>query len=286
MRAAVCRAASATQQLRASGSAFCPRSGARRCLAPLQRGFATAPAASDELAGGQAFDEGHFNIKDEIYEGRAIYLDSQATTMLDPRVLDKMLPHMTGQYGNPHSRTHVYGWEAEEATEVARKQVAALCGADAKEIIFTSGATESNNASIKGIARFYKKRGKTHIITTRTEHKCVLDSCRILEMEGFDVTYLPVMQNGLVDVAEFEAAIRPETSLASVMFVNNEIGVIQPIEELGAICRANKVFFHTDAAQALGKVPIDVNAMNIDAMSLSGHKVCAPHSSAPHIPTL
>ena len=276
MRAAVCRAASATQQLRASGSAFCPRSGARRCLAPLQRGFATAPAASDELAGGQAFDEGHFNIKDEIYEGRAIYLDSQATTMLDPRVLDKMLPHMTGQYGNPHSRTHVYGWEAEEATEVARKQVAALCGADAKEIIFTSGATESNNASIKGIARFYKKRGKTHIITTRTEHKCVLDSCRSLQQQGFEVTYLPVGQDGLIDMRQLAEAIRPETALVSVMMVNNEIGVIQPIAEIGKLCRERNVFFHVDAAQAVGKVPVDVNALHIDLMSMSAHKLYGP----------
>jgi len=224
----------------------------------------------------EEFDEGHFSIKGQEVPGRAIYLDAQSTTPLDPRALDAMLPHLTHGYGNPHSRTHKYGWDAEAAIEAAREQVASLCGADAKEIIFTSGATESNNASIKGIARFYKKRGKTHIITTTTEHKCVLDSCRILQMEGFEVTYLPVQTNGLVDIDEFKAAIRPETGLASVMFVNNEIGCIQPIAELGEICRANKVFFHTDAAQALGKVPIDVQAMKIDAMSLSGHKVYGP----------
>lgn len=245
-----------------------------RYAPPMQmartRGLSTAAALQD-------FEEGHFSIKGQEVQGRAVYLDAQSTTPMDPRVLDAMLPHLTHGYGNPHSRTHAYGWEAETAVEEARAKVANLCGADAKEIIFTSGATESNNASIKGIGRFYKSRGKTHIITTTTEHKCVLDSCRILQTEGFDVTYLPVQENGLVDIDEFRAAIRPgETGLASVMFVNNEIGVIQPIAELGAICRENKVFFHTDAAQALGKIPIDVNEMKIDAMSLSGHKVYGP----------
>ena len=159
--------------------------------------------------------------------------------------------------------------------EKAREQIADLLGADAKEIIFTSGATESNNISVKGVARFYKSK-KNHVITTQTEHKCVLDSCRQLENEGFEVTYLPVQNNGRVDIEEFKAAIRPTTALASVMFVNNEIGVVQPIKEMGEICRANKVFLHTDAAQAVGKIPIDVNDMKIDLMSISGHKVYGP----------
>ncbi|KAJ8042426.1 Cysteine desulfurase, mitochondrial [Holothuria leucospilota] len=206
---------------------------------------------------------------------RALYLDGLATTPLDPRVLDAMLPYSVSYFGNPHSRTHSYGWEAEEAVEKARGQVAKLIGADPREIIFTSGATECNNISVKGVARFYKSK-KKHVITTQTEHKCVLDSCRALEAEGFDVTYLPVQQNGLLDVQQLEAAIRPDTSLVSVMFVNNEIGVTQPITDIGAICRAKKVFFHTDAAQAIGKVPVDVNEMKIDLMSISGHKIYGP----------
>lgn len=210
-------------------------------------------------------DEGH----------RPIYLDMQATTPVDPRVLDAMLPYFTGQYGNPHSRTHAYGWETDKAVEKAREHIAALIGADPKEIIFTSGATESNNMSVKGVARFYKGK-KKHIITTQTEHKCVLDSCRHLQDEGFDVTYLPVMQNGLVDLKELEAAFRPDTSIVSIMTVNNEIGVIQPLAEIGAMCRARKVFFHTDAAQAVGKIPINVNDMNIDLMSISAHKIYGP----------
>jgi len=208
--------------------------------------------------------------------GRPLYLDMQATTPLDPRVLDAMLPYLTSYFGNPHSRTHSYGWETEKAVENAREQVASLVGAEAKEIIFTSGATESNNIAIKGVSRFYKKK-KNHIITTQTEHKCVLDSCRVLkENEGFDVTYLPVQKNGLVDLKELEAAIRPETVLISVMAVNNEIGVIQPIKEIGQICKDRKIFFHTDGAQAVGKIPIDVNEMNIDLMSISGHKIYGP----------
>jgi len=186
-----------------------------------------------------------------------------------------MLPWMTSLYGNAHSRTHMYGWESEQATEKAREQVASLIGASPKEIIFTSGATESNNIAVKGIGRFYKGR-KNHIITTQTEHKCVLDSCRALEQEGFEVTYLPVLSNGLVDVEELEANMKPTTSLVSVMALNNEIGVVQPLAEIGALCRSRKVFFHTDAAQMLGKMPIDVNAMNIDVMSLSSHKVYGP----------
>jgi len=223
-----------------------------------------------------AADDERFNIKGQELEGRAVYLDGLATTPVDPRVLDAMLPYLTVSYGNPHSRTHVYGWEAESAIEKARKDIADLIGANEKEIVFTSGATESNNAAIKGIARFYARDGKKHIITTQTEHKCVLDSCRKLETEGFDVTYLPVQKNGLVDVEQFRAAIRPDTIVASVMFLNNEIGVIQPVAELGEICRENKVFFHTDGAQALGKIPISVNDMKIDAMSLSGHKIYGP----------
>ncbi|RVD81663.1 uncharacterized protein DFL_009515 [Arthrobotrys flagrans] len=206
---------------------------------------------------------------------RPIYLDMQATTPTDPRVLDAMLPYMTGQYGNPHSRTHAYGWETDKAVEEARAHVASLIGADPKEIIFTSGATESNNMSVKGVARFYKGK-KKHIITTQTEHKCVLDSCRHLQDEGFEITYLPVRNNGLVDLSQLEASIRPDTAIVSVMTVNNEIGVIQPVEEIGRLCRSKKVFFHTDAAQAVGKIEVDVNKWNVDLMSISGHKIYGP----------
>merc|ERR1711939_790558 len=186
---------------------------------------------------------------------RPIYLDAQATTPTDPRVLDAMLPFLTGLYGNPHSRTHAYGWETEKAVDQAREHIANVIGADAKEIIFTSGATESNNMSIKGVARFFGRAGKKkHIITTQTEHKCVLDSCRHLQDEGYEVTYLPVNNNGLIDLKELEAAIRPETCLVSIMTVNNEIGVIQPMKEIGQLCRSKKVYFHTDAAQAVGKI--------------------------------
>lgn len=206
---------------------------------------------------------------------RPIYLDMQATTPMDPRVLDAMLPFYTGLYGNPHSRTHAYGWETEAGVEKAREHIAGLIGADPKEIIFTSGATESNNMSIKGVARFYKNR-KKHIITSQTEHKCVLDSCRHLQDEGFEVTYLPVQQNGLISMKDLEDAIRPDTSIVSIMTVNNEIGVIQPMAEIGKLCRSKKIFFHTDAAQAVGKIKIDVNAWNIDLMSISAHKIYGP----------
>lgn len=199
----------------------------------------------------------------------------QATTPLDPRVLDAMLPFMTEQYGNPHSRTHLYGWEAEDAVESARAQVAALIGANPKEVVFTSGATESNNMAVKGVAGFSRDK-KRHVITTQTDHKCVLDSCRHLQARGFDVTYLPVQPNGLVSMDALAAAIRPDTALVSVMAVNNEIGVVQPLAEIGALCRARKVFFHTDAAQAVGKVALDVDAMNIDLLSVSGHKLYGP----------
>ena len=209
---------------------------------------------------------------------RPIYLDMQATTPLDPRVLDAMLPFYTGLYGNPHSRTHAYGWETDKAVEQAREDIANLIGADPKEIIFTSGATESNNMSIKGVARFFGRSGKKkHIITSQTEHKCVLDSCRHLQDEGFEVTYLPVQSNGLISMEQLEAAMRPDTALVSIMAVNNEIGVIQPLEQIGKLCRSKKVFFHTDAAQAVGKIPMDVNAMHIDLMSISAHKIYGPN---------
>src|SRR5215470_14901663 len=204
-----------------------------------------------------------------------IYLDYQATTPTDPRVVEAMLPYFTMHFGNPHSRNHAYGWEAETAVEKARAQVASIIGADEKEIIFTSGATESNNLALKGVAHFHKER-KNHLITVVTEHKCVLDSCRHLELEGFKVTYLPVQQNGLIDLEQLKAAITDKTSIVSIMSVNNEIGVIQPIAEIGAICRERGVFFHTDAAQAAGKIPLDVNAMKIDLMSISGHKIYGP----------
>jgi len=207
--------------------------------------------------------------------GRAIYLDSQATTPLDPRALDAMLPYMTGMYGNPHSQTHAYGWESGDAVETARDQVASLIGANSKEIVFTSGATESNNMSIKGVAHFYREK-KNHVITTVTEHKCVLDSCRALQREGFEVTYLPVGKDGLVDLAQLEASIRPDTAMVSVMHVNNEIGVVQPIQEIGRLCRARKVFLHVDAAQSVGKIPVDVNDLQVDLMSMSAHKLYGP----------
>ena len=199
----------------------------------------------------------------------------QATSPVDPRVLDAMLPYYLTRYGNPHSRTHLYGWESDEAVETARAQVAALINASPKEIVFTSGATESNNISVKGVMHFYKDK-KKHVITTQTEHKCVLDSCRHLQQEGFDVTYLPVGTDGIIDLEKFKAAIRPDTGLVSVMAVNNEIGVIQPMEEIGQICKEHKIPFHTDAAQALGKIPVDVEKMNVSLMSLSGHKIYGP----------
>jgi len=206
---------------------------------------------------------------------RPVYLDYQATTPCDPRVLEAMIPWFTEKFGNPHSRNHTYGWEAEDAVETAREQVAGIIGADPKEIVFTSGATESNNLAIKGVARFNKDR-KDHIITVNTEHKCVLDTCRHLEQEGFKVTYLPVEPNGLLDLKKLEAAITDKTVIVSVMAANNEIGVLQPIAEIGALCRSKGVYFHTDAAQAVGKIPLDVEKMNIDLMSISGHKIYGP----------
>ena len=204
-----------------------------------------------------------------------IYLDYQATTPCDPRVLDKMLPYFTEIFGNPHSRSHPHGWLAESAVDKARQQVANIIGADEREIVFTSGATESNNLAIKGVAQFYQDR-KKHIITCVTEHKCVLDSCRHLEQQGFRITYLPVQQNGIIDLDLLRESITDQTILVSIMAVNNEIGVIQPLKEIGKICREKGVFFHTDAAQAIGKIAIDINEMNIDLLSISGHKIYGP----------
>jgi cysteine desulfurase len=204
-----------------------------------------------------------------------IYLDYSATTPVDPRVAEKMIPWLTEHFGNPASRSHAYGWEAEEAVENARAEVARLVNCDAKEIIWTSGATESNNLAIKGAAHFYQAKGK-HLVTVKTEHKAVLDTVRELERQGFEATYLDPEPNGLVDPAKFEAALRPDTIVASVMLVNNEIGVIQPVERFGEICRAKGVIFHVDAAQATGKVPVDLAALKVDLMSFSAHKTYGP----------
>lgn len=204
-----------------------------------------------------------------------IYLDYQATTPVDKRVIDKMIPYFGEIYGNPHSRNHSFGWEAEQAVEVARENVAKIIGANPKEIIFTSGATESNNLAIKGLADFYGDK-KNHIITCVTEHKCVLESCRLLSERGFEVTYLQVNKDGLIDIKDLESKITDKTLLVSIMGVHNEIGVIQPLKEIGEICRKNSVFFHTDCAQAIGKIKVDVNEMNIDLLSISGHKIYAP----------
>jgi cysteine desulfurase len=204
-----------------------------------------------------------------------IYLDYSATTPVDPRVAQAMIPWLTEHFGNPASRSHGFGWEAEAAVENARAEVAKLVNADAKEIVWTSGATESNNLAIKGAAQFYKTKGK-HLVTMKTEHKAVLDTMRELERVGFEVTYLDPETNGLLDVEKFKAALRPDTIVASVMFVNNEIGVIQPIAELGEICRAKGIIFHVDAAQATGKVAIDLEKLKVDLMSFSAHKTYGP----------
>lgn len=206
-----------------------------------------------------------------------IYLDYSATTPVDPRVAEKMMQYLTPQgiFGNPASRSHAFGWQAEEAVEEARTHVAALINADAKEIVWTSGATESNNLAIKGAAHFNIRRGK-HIITLKTEHKAVLDTCRQLEREGFEVTYLDPLPNGLLDFDAFKAALRPDTTVVSIMHVNNEIGVIQDIATIGQLCRANKTVFHVDAAQSAGKVPIDMEALAVDLMSFSAHKIYGP----------
>jgi cysteine desulfurase len=204
-----------------------------------------------------------------------IYMDNHATTPLDPRVLEVMMPYLTGIFGNAASRNHSFGWEAEQATEKAREQIAKLIGATAKEIIFTSGATESNNLAIKGIAEMYRERGN-HIITQVTEHKAVLDTCKRLEKAGYRITYLPVQADGLIDIEDLKRAIDKDTILVSIMYANNEIGVIQPIREIGALCHEKNVLFHTDAVQAVGKIPVNVITDNIDVLSLSGHKIYGP----------
>ena len=204
-----------------------------------------------------------------------IYLDYSATTPVDPRVAKKMIPFLTEQFGNAASRSHAFGWEAEKAVEEARGHVAALLNADSKEIIWTSGATEGNNLAIKGAANFYKSKGK-HIVTMKTEHKAVLDTVRELERQGFEATYLDPEQNGLLDLEKFSAALRPDTVLASVMMVNNEIGVIQPIAEIGEICRSKGIIFHCDAVQAAGKIPIDLQKLKVDLLTVTAHKVYGP----------
>jgi len=204
-----------------------------------------------------------------------IYMDNHATTAVDPRVLEAMMPYFTVKFGNAASRNHSFGWEAEQAVEAAREQIARLIGATAKEIIFTSGATESNNLAIKGIAEMYRERGN-HIITQVTEHKAVLDTCKRLEKHGYRVTYLPVKADGLIDLEDLKRAMDDKTILVTIMAANNEIGVLQPIAEIGKLCHEKNVLFHTDAVQAVGKVPIDVIADNIDVLSLSGHKIYGP----------
>ena len=207
---------------------------------------------------------------------KTLYFDYSATTPVDPRVAAKMIPYLTEHFGNPASRSHPFGWEAEAAVEEARGHIAALVGADPKEIVFTSGATESNNLAIKGAGHFYAGTKGKHIITVRTEHKAVLDTVREMERQGFEATYLSVKENGLLNLDEFRAAIRPDTVLASVMAVNNEIGVIQDIEAIGKICREKGVIFHVDAAQATGKMPIDLGKLPVDLMSFSAHKTYGP----------
>jgi cysteine desulfurase len=206
---------------------------------------------------------------------KPIYMDNHATTPLDPRVLDAMMPYFTDQFGNAASRNHAFGWEAEEAVEKARKQIASLIGANAREIVFTSGATESNNLALKGVAEMYAERGN-HIITAATEHKAILDTTKKLEKHGCRITYLPVQANGLIDLDMLREAITDKTILVSIMYANNEIGVLQPIREIGRLCKEKGVLLHTDATQAVGKVPVNVIADNIDLMSMSAHKMYGP----------
>ncbi|MCW3656973.1 IscS subfamily cysteine desulfurase [Burkholderia cenocepacia] len=208
-------------------------------------------------------------------QSRPIYMDYSATTPVDPRVVAKMVPFLHEQFGNPASRSHAYGWDAEQAVEEARAHVAALLGADPREIVWTSGATEGNNLAIKGAAHFYQGKGK-HLVTVKTEHKAVLDTCRELERQGFDVTYLDVREDGLLDLDALQQALRADTILVSVMLANNETGVIQPVAEIGALCRARGIVFHCDAVQAAGKIPVDVNALNVDLLTVTAHKVYGP----------
>lgn len=207
---------------------------------------------------------------------KPIYLDYQATTPCAPEVVEKMMPFFTENFGNPHSRNHALGWTAEEAVENARIEISKVICAPVKDIIFTSGATESNNLAIKGVVDFYKSDKKNHVITLVTEHKCVLDTCRHLEQEGIRVTYLPVQSNGIIDLNLLEKEMTEDTILVSIMAVNNEIGVIQPLKEIGKLCRSKNIFFHTDAAQAFGKIPLNVDEMNIDLLSISAHKIYGP----------
>jgi cysteine desulfurase len=204
-----------------------------------------------------------------------IYLDNHATTQIDPRVLDAMMPYLTDRFGNAASRNHEFGWAAEQGVDKARKQLGDLIGATAKEIVFTSGATESDNLAIKGVAEMYAERGN-HIITAATEHKAILDTCKKLEKHGYRVTYLPVMADGLVDLDMLRESLTDKTILVSIMYANNEIGVVQPIREIGKICRERGVLFHTDAVQAVGKIPVNVDADNIDMLSISAHKMYGP----------
>lgn len=216
------------------------------------------------------------NLMDTIWAPHfPIYLDYSSTTPIDPRVADKMIPYLREQFGNPASRSHMYGWEAEKAVEQARENVAALVNADSREIIWTSGATEGNNLAIKGAAHFHKTKGK-HIITVKTEHKAVLDTVRELERQGFEATYLQPGDNGLITIKQLEEAIRPDTILVSVMWVNNEIGVIQPIDEIGELCRSKGIIFHSDAAQATGKTPIDLEKTKVDLVTFTAHKTYGP----------
>ena len=216
------------------------------------------------------------NLMDTIWAPHfPIYLDYSSTTPIDPRVADKMIPYLREQFGNPASRSHMYGWEAEKAVEQAREHVAALVNADSREIIWTSGATEGNNLAIKGAAHFYKTKGK-HIITVKTEHKAVLDTVRELERQGFEATYLQPGDNGLITIEQLKEAIRPDTILVSVMWVNNEIGVIQPMDEIGELCRSKGIIFHSDAAQATGKTPIDLEKTKVDLVTFTAHKTYGP----------